>query len=764
MENYYLILVIVLFALAISGLIVGVSNDAVNFLNSAIGSKVAPLKVIFIVASLGILIGASFSNGMMEIARKGIFHPEMFAFSEIMIIFLSVMITNMILLDLFNTFGLPTSTTVSLVFGLLGSTVGVSIVKIYHAGEAAGRLSEYINSSKALAIISGILVSVVIAFIVGAIIQYITRIVFSFRLNKTLKYFGSVFGGICISAMTYFMIIKGIQGASFISQNKLDYITNHIGLILIISFIGWTITLQILTWLFKINIPKIIVLVGTFALAMAFASNDLVNFVGVPVAGFQSFQAWVAAGATNPDTFNMTQLQGQMSAPTYILLISGIIMIITLTTSKKAKNVIATTVELSRQNNEGTDERFVSSLFSRALVRNSMIISKEFNKIIPGKIIKYLDSRFYQPEEAPVDNAEDRPAFDTIRASINLIISAILISIGTSWKLPLSTTYVTFMVAMGTSLSDRAWGRDSAVYRISGVFAVIGGWFMTALIAFIIAMIIALVISISGTFMVFVFVAFAVFLIFRTQALFKKKANKKKEDENERILFTDGSEEVMKKTKIQMIESVKTINHIYSMGITAFLTESRSKMKNAQKGKDSFNIKSKKIKNKISEVVQALRQQDSLETGHYYVQLVNCLREISHSLDYLIQPLYEHMENNHKPFIESQRQELEEFLSQINIFFIASLDVLENGKESEIVRIIQIKNKLTNSLSVMEKNQFKRIKKKEVKTRNAFLFFNTITETKNFLTNYINLCKSQRHFFPQKRTSNSGISGVQQKQ
>jgi len=439
-------------------------------------------------------------------------------------------------------------------------------------------------------------------------------------------------------------------------------------------------------------------------------------------------------------------------------------MIFTLVTSKKAKNVIATTVELSRQNSEGNDERFVSSLFSRALVRNSLKISKAFNKIIPENVITFLDSRFYQPEEAPENNAEDRPAFDTIRASINLIISAILISIGTSWKLPLSTTYVTFMVAMGTSLSDRAWGRDSAVYRISGVFAVIGGWFMTALIAFLIALIIAMVITLSGTFMIFVFVAFSIFLIFRTQALFKKKANEKKADEYERILITDGSEEVMKKTKMQMMESLKIIHNIYSMGITAFLNENRSKMKSIQKDKDSYNIKSKKIKNKISEVVQALRQQDSIETGHYYVQLVNCLREISHSLDYLIQPLYEHMENNHKPFIESQKQELNEFLEQINTFFISATDVLENGKESEIVHLIQIKNKLTNSLSVMEKNQFKRIKRKEVKTRNAFLFFNTITETKNFLTNYINLCKSQRHFFPQKKTFNSGISGVQQKQ
>jgi len=752
MENYYLILVIILFVLAFSDLIVGVSNDAVNFLNSAIGSKVAPLKVIFIVASLGILVGATFSSGMMEVARKGIFHPEMFAFSEIMIIFLSVMITDVILLDVFNTLGLPTSTTVSLVFELLGSSVGVSLIKIHQGGEAAGTLSQYINSEKALAIISGILISVVIAFIVGAIIQYITRIVFSFRLNKTLKYFGTVFGGLCISAMTYFMIIKGIKGVTFIPPETIDYIMNHIGKILLYSFVGWTIILQLLWWLFKINIPKVIVLVGTFGLAMAFAGNDLVNFVGVPVAGFQSFKAWVSAGAMNPDSFTMTMLQGKMPAPTLILISAGIIMIITLITSKKAKKVIATTVDLSRQNNEGNDERFMSSAFSRALVRNSLTISKGVNKIIPNRVIKFLDSRFYQPEQSPSDKSKDRPAFDTIRASINLIISGILISIGTSYKLPLSTTYVTFMVAMGTSLSDRAWGRESAVYRISGVFAVIGGWFMTALSAFVIASVIATIISLCGTFMIFVFVAFAAFLILRTQSIFNKNNNDKKIDEDEKVLGTDNNEEIIKKIKKQVTDSLLIINQIYTMGINGFLEENRSLMKDVQKKKNIYNAKSKKMKNKLPDVIQTLRQQDSSDnTEHYYVVLVNCLRGISNSLDYIIQPMYEHIENNHKPFVLSQKQELNEFLNQITAFFNSSLEVLKTGESEKVITLIQLKNDLSNCLAVMEKNQIKRIKKKEVNTRNALLFFNTITETKNFLINYINLCKSQRHFFPQKK-------------
>jgi len=552
--------------------------------------------------------------------------------------------------------------------------------------------------------------------------------------------------------MTYFMIIKGIKGVTFIPPETIDYIMNHIGKILLYSFVGWTIILQLLWWLFKINIPKVIVLVGTFGLAMAFAGNDLVNFVGVPVAGFQSFKAWVSAGAMNPDSFTMTMLQGKMPAPTLILISAGIIMIITLITSKKAKKVIATTVDLSRQNNEGNDERFMSSAFSRALVRNSLTISKGVNKIIPNRVIKFLDSRFYQPEQSPSDKSKDRPAFDTIRASINLIISGILISIGTSYKLPLSTTYVTFMVAMGTSLSDRAWGRESAVYRISGVFAVIGGWFMTALSAFVIASVIATIISLCGTFMIFVFVAFAAFLILRTQSIFNKNNNDKKIDEDEKVLGTDNNEEIIKKIKKQVTDSLLIINQIYTMGINGFLEENRSLMKDVQKKKNIYNAKSKKMKNKLPDVIQTLRQQDSSDnTEHYYVVLVNCLRGISNSLDYIIQPMYEHIENNHKPFVLSQKQELNEFLNQITAFFNSSLEVLKTGESEKVITLIQLKNDLSNCLAVMEKNQIKRIKKKEVNTRNALLFFNTITETKNFLINYINLCKSQRHFFPQKK-------------
>ncbi|MFV0375819.1 MAG: anion permease [Mangrovibacterium sp.] len=744
MEQFYLILIVVLFALAISDLVVGVSNDAVNFLNSAIGSKAAPKWIIFAVASIGILVGSAFSSGMMEVARKGIFHPDMFVFSEIMVIFLAVMITDVILLDMFNTFGLPTSTTVSIVFELLGASVAVSVVKIQRAGQGIGHLAEYINSEKALAIISGILVSVIIAFVVGAVIQYLARLVFSFRHQKTLKYYGSVFGGLSIAAMTYFMVIKGMKGATFVTEETLDVIMNHITEILIISFIGWTVILQLLSWMFKIDIPKIIVLIGTFGLAMAFAGNDLVNFIGVPLAGFQAFKNWAGSGIP-ADEFSMEALKGQVSTPEYMLLIAGFIMIITLITSKKAQNVVATSVDLSRQS-EGS-ERFGSSLLSRLIVRKTIQINKRVRKALPEGLNRIIDSRFEHPKEERFIKPEDKPAFDKIRAAVNLIVSGILISLGTSLKLPLSTTYVTFMVAMGTSLSDRAWGRESAVYRISGVFAVIGGWFLTALVAFVVSLVIALVIAVSGNFMIFAFIALAIFTVLRTHVILRKRAASKQNEEEEHVIETDGAEKVIDKTKKQVVNAVLNINRIYSVAVESFLTEERTNLRKANEARETFDKKSKKMKNKVSDVIMKLQQSDSLDLGHFYVQLVDYLREVSHSLNYLVEPMREHLENNHKPFTNAQDEELRSFMADTNAFVNLTLHIVKEEKFDEIENIIKQRDELIVRLSALEKAQIKRIKNKEVNTRNSVLFFNIIAETKNLLMHYTNLIKAQRDFF-----------------
>jgi len=749
MEHFYLILVVVLFALAISDLIVGVSNDAVNFLNSAIGSKAAPRWLIFGVASLGVLAGSVFSSGMMEVARKGIFHPNMFMFSEIMIIFMAVMITDVILLDMFNTFGLPTSTTVSIVFELLGAAVAVSLVKIKLAGQSITHLSEYINSEKALAIISGILISVIIAFLVGAAVQYVARLVFSFRQHRTLKYYGAVFGGLSIAAMTYFMIIKGAKGATFITDDMLAYMKTHMVEILISSFIGWTVVLQLLTWFLKIDIPKIIVLVGTFGLAMAFASNDLVNFIGVPLAGFQSFKAWIAGGGIAADSFSMEMLKGKVATPSYMLVIAGLVMILTLITSRKARNVVATTVNLSRQG-EG-DERFGSSLLSRLIVRKTMQANKNIHRILPNSVNRFIDSRFEHPKGEKIVALEDEAAFDKIRAAINLIVSGILISVGTSLKLPLSTTYVTFMVAMGTSLADRAWGRDSAVYRISGVFAVVGGWFLTALVAFTVSLVIAAIIAATGNFMVFIFIALAVLTVVRTHTILRKKAANKKTEEEDHIIDTDGAEKVIDKTKRQVIRTILTINQIYAMAIESFINEDRSKLREAVEMTSAFDKKSKKMKNKVSNVIEKLQQSDSLDVGHFYVQLVDYIREVSHSLTYLVEPMHQHLENNHKPFTDAQVTELKNFMDDTINFVDLTVVVVKEEKFEELENVIKQRDELILKLSQLEKAQIKRIKNSELNTRNSMLFFNIVSQTKNLLMHYVNLIKAQRDFFSNPR-------------
>ena len=747
MENFYLVLVVILFALAISDLIVGVSNDAVNFLNSAIGSKAASRWVIFLMASLGVLIGATFSNGMMEVARKGIFHPDMFFFSEIMIIFLAVMITDVILLDMFNTFGMPTSTTVSIVFELLGSAVAVSIVKIKGIGGSILDLSEYINSDKALAIITGILLSVLIAFTIGAIVQYITRFIFSFRYHKPLRYFGSAFGGIAITAITYFMLIKGIKGSSFAGYQLpsgeilSEWVVHHTGKLLLFSFIGWTVLIQVLRWLFNMNILKVIVLVGTFALAMAFAGNDLVNFIGVPVAGFKSFQAWVASGGLSPETFSMEMLAGKSSTPVFMLLLSGLIMVITLIMSKKAQSVTETEVNLGRQS-EGF-ERFGSSLVARLMVRSSMNFNKSFSRLIPPLLAKKIETRFTPVPLGPADDPAT-PAFDKIRASVNLVVASILIAIGTSLKLPLSTTYVTFMVAMGTSLSDRAWDRESAVYRISGVFAVIGGWFLTAFIAFTVSGLIAALISVSGHFIIFVFVGIAIFMVIRTHIFFKKRRAKRALEDEDILSEKDGSEKVMEKSRKNTANTILSANKIYSVCIEGFMKEKRSRIKEALKLKDELNHKSKKQKNKILNTLSKI--EDNVDSGHFYVQVVDYQREVAHSLNFLAEPLFEHVNNHHKPFIKAQVKELKELSNQIDEFYKFALTLIEKDNFDRIEELIHKRDLLVDFLAELEKTQIKRIKAHEVNTRNSTLFFNTLTETKNMLLLSVNLVKAHRDF------------------
>src|SRR5690554_3044756 len=533
MENIYLLMIIVLAVLAVADLVIGVSNDAVNFLNSAIGSKAISFRTIMIVVSLGVAVGAVFFSGMMEVARKGIFNPHEFMFNEIMIIFMAVMITDILLLDFFNTVGMPTSTTVSIVFELLGASVAMALIKVAHDGGGLSEAINYINTSKATEIIFGILLSVIIAFSVGALVQWVARLLLSYNFEKKANWVGALFGGIALTSITYFIFIKGLKGTAlasleigFLGNTTLNYyMESYFSLIIFLSLVFWAFLSYLFITLLKTNIYKLIILVGTFALALAFAGNDLVNFIGVPIAGWISYSAWVDSGVA-ADAFSMGFLADKVSTPTILLVAAGLIMVATLWFSSKAKSVVKTSLDLSSQ--EETKERFQPNFLSRSFVRFAILGSQMSSYILPESWQAKIEKQFEKPV-IPLkrDKTYELPAFDLVRAAVNLMVAAVLISIATSMKLPLSTTYVTFMVAMGTSLADRAWGRESAVYRVAGVLNVIGGWFFTAFVAFAAAGTMTYLIYIGRGTMIAVLLLFAILLLVRNYLSHKNKVKLK---------------------------------------------------------------------------------------------------------------------------------------------------------------------------------------------------------------------------------------------
>ncbi|MDX2442901.1 MAG: inorganic phosphate transporter [Bacteroidales bacterium] len=756
MGNMYLFFVVVLFALAISDLIVGVSNDAVNFLNSSIGSKAAPFKVIMIIAALGILVGATFSSGMMEVARKGIFHPDQFYFGEIMILFLAVMLTDIILLDVFNTYALPTSTTVSIVFELLGAAVAISIIKISRAAGDAGSLANYINSSKALAIILGILISVIVAFSVGALIQYLTRILFSFRYAVSFKYFGAIWGGLAITAITYFILIKGLKGSSFASYELAngeilkDWVNHNTISIIGFSFLGWTIFLQVFSWIAKLNILKMIVLVGTFALAMAFAGNDLVNFIGVPLAGYESYKAFIASGQ-EPGQLLMESLAGPVKTPTGFLLVAGLIMVITLWLSKKARSVTATTLDLSRQD-EGS-ERFESSTVAQVIVRQFIGLGNAIAFIVPASVRKWVNNRFERTEYDKMKQ-DKGVSFDLIRASVNLTVASILIAIGTSLKLPLSTTYVTFMVAMGTSLADRAWGRESAVYRITGVITVITGWFFTALIAFTVAFVIAIILFYLKIIGVILLSTLAVIFIIRTHAIHKKREEEKNRKDN--LEEADGPLDIKNITnacKENIIEILSDSAKAYNKSIEAVVEENRKKIKKASSEIRKLNKKSKELKDSLHLVITRL-QEDSLESGHYYVQVLDYLRETAHCLTYISEPIFLHIENNHPPIAPKQVEELLEIKEEITQLFHMSEQIILSDDYNKLDVVLDQQQVIIDNIQKYRKGLIKSLKKEALSTKSSMLFMEILNESKNLALYVINIIKAQRDFVQHEAESN----------
>lgn len=743
MENLYLILVIVLFALAISDLIVGVSNDAVNFLNSAIGARAASFRTIMVIAALGVLVGATFSGGMMEVARKGIFHPDAFFFSEIIIIFLAVMITDVILLDLFNTFGFPTSTTVSIVFELLGSAVAVAIFKVAaNADQTIADLGHYINSDKALAIISGILLSVVIAFLVGAIIQYLSRLVFSFNYKKPLRYFGSLFGGLAIASITYFILIKGAKGSTLISDERIAWIIANTWMLMGISLVGWTILLQLLHSLFKVEILKIVVLVGTFALAMAFAGNDLVNFIGVPLAGYESYKAYLASGVGDPDSLLMVMLKEPIKTNPWFLVAAGLVMVATLWTSRKARSVVETTIDLSRQD-EGM-ERFQSSPASRFLVRAALSLASTTQKILPAKTRHFIDRQFHRPEEIVVYEHRNHISFDMIRASVNLVVASILIAFGTSLKLPLSTTYVTFMVAMGTSLADRAWGRESAVYRITGVISVIGGWFLTAIIAFTAAFLVATLIYWGGTVAIALLIIASVFIVARTHMIHRRRAQEAEEDRlNYEFFEMKGLNDLIDNTVEKVTEILSQNARMVHRTIHALANEDLRELREVRKEVHSLNRRSKKMKDNVNKTIIQFKD-DFLEAGPFYVQVVDYLREIAHCANYIIEPAYKHIDNNHKGLTKIQEGELDKIGRLVFQITDAMNAAMQQKRFDQLEIIIAQQSQILAEIGSLRKKQVKRIKEEKASSKSSLLYLDLLAEVKNLLLYSVNLMKSMR--------------------
>ncbi|WP_455587751.1 anion permease [Bacteroides sp.] len=743
METIYLCIVIFLFVLAIFDLMVGVSNDAVNFLNSAVGAKAASFKTVLFIAGIGVFIGASLSNGMMDIARHGIYQPEHFYFAEIMCILLAVMLTDVVLLDVFNSMGMPTSTTVSMVFELLGGTFALALIKVHHSDTLG--LGELINTDKALSVIMAIFVSVAIAFFFGMLVQWLARIIFTFNYKKKMKYSIGLFGGIAATAIIYFMLIKGLKDSSFMTPENKHWIQDNTMMLIGYSFVGFTILMQVLHWL-KVNVFKVIVLLGTFALAMAFAGNDLVNFIGVPLAGYSSFIDYTSNGiADGPNGFLMTSLLGPAKTPWYFLIGAGAIMVYALCTSKKAHNVIKTSVDLSRQD-EG-EESFGSTPIARTLVRISMSIANGISEIVPEETKRWINSRFRKDEAIIVDGA----AFDLVRASVNLVLAGLLIALGTSLKLPLSTTYVTFMVAMGTSLADRAWGRDSAVYRITGVLSVIGGWFLTAGAAFTICFFVAMIIHFGGTIAIVALIALAAFSLIRSQIIYKKKKAKEKGSETlKQLMQTSNNDEALqlmrKHTREELSKVLEYAESNFELTVTSFLHENLRGLRRAMGATKFEKQLIKQMKRTGTVAMCKLDNNTVLEKGLYYYQGNDFASELVYSIARLCEPCLEHIDNNFNPLDAIQKGEFGDVAENITYLIQKCRKKLEANDYNLFEKEIRSANDLNAQLSYLKRQELQRIQSQTGSVRVSMVYLTMVQEAQNVVTYTINLMKVSRKF------------------
>ena len=744
METIYLGFVVFLFVLAVFDLSVGVSNDAVNFLNSAIGAKAATFKTIIIIAAVGIFCGATMSNGMMEIARHGIFRPEQFYFNELMYIFLAVMVTDIVLLDIFNSLGMPTSTTVSMVFELLGATFALTLIKL--ASDPTGMLSiaDLMNTEKALSVIMAIFVSVAIAFFFGAVVQFLSRLLFTFNYKSNLKWKIGLFGGVAATSIIYFMLIKGIKDLSFMNADTKNFIHDNTFLIIGCCFVVFTIIMQILHAC-KVNVFKIIVLMGTFALAMAFAGNDLVNFIGVPLAGYSSYTDYVANGNGDPTSFLMGSLNSPARTPFIFLLIAGVIMVYSLVTSKKAYNVVKTSVDLARQ--DVGDEMFGSSRMARSLVRSSTTAANAISRIMPVGIKRWINNRFNSDEVI----LENGAAFDLVRAAVNLVMAGLLIALGTSLKLPLSTTYVAFMVAMGTSLADRAWGRESAVFRITGVLSVIGGWFITAGAAFTFCFLVVLVMYYGGMIATVALVILSIILLIRSNIKYNKKKKAEKTDNLFNRLLASKDKEEIRSLLSQHIANNEAdymdyVAQLYQQVTDGFINEDLKNLRRADSSLKNKKTELKKIRRKEMIGMRRIDKELAIEKNTWFHLASNSTQQILYCLRRICEPCEEHVDNNFSPIAKERVKEFVPLRDTLIYLLNRTKAIIINGNYKEVDEIRSECDKLKEALSRTRKLQMNRMQDEKDNLAVSYVYLNMLQESQELVSSLRHLLRETRSF------------------
>ncbi len=742
MDNLYIIILAALLGLAIIDLIVGVSNDAVNFLNSAIGSKAISFRNILIIASLGIFVGAIFSSGMMEVARKGIFMPGEFYFSEIMIIFISVMIADVLLLDFYNSLGLPTSTTVSIVFELLGAAVVMALIKIgMDDAQSVADLGTYINKDKAVMIITGILLSVFIAFTIGAAVQWLTRLVFTFQYEKKVQSVGFLFAAVCLTAISYFIFFKGLKGTPYYGDIKNVLAAYNIAIIAGL-FVLWSGAAYVINNVFKKNVLVLVIGIGTFALALAFAGNDLVNFIGVPMAAYHSYEAWSASGVAASE-FSMGVLSEKVPSEPILLFLAGGIMVLTLWFSKKAQTVVETGIDLSRQD-EGND-RFSANFLSRGIVKGSSRAVSLLSAFVPQRTLDHVADSFSRPiQNISADKAKELPAFDNIRASINLAVAGVLISIATSMKLPLSTTYVTFMVAMGTSFADRAWGRESAVYRVAGVLTVIGGWFLTAISAFAVAGGLTYVIFLGQEAAIAVLLIVAVGLLLRSYRSHKRKVANIGVVAGLRKFESKTVQGIIDESADNISNAMGRVAKSYGAMIDGLANMDESELNNNRKRVDKLDGEVEGLRNHLFYFIKNL-DETSVRGSNFYITILAYLTDMAQSLEYLAKKSYSHVNNNHKALHPDQLHELRTIGSDVNVVVLQVKALFESRDFDGLGTVLEAQEAVLARISDVIDAQISRTRTEESSPRNTTLFFNLALETKDLVKALMSLVEEYRN-------------------